>query len=120
MTMRQSTSPYASGSAEKSHARATVAVAMPGHLCRVQAATRELCRSVDLDESSVFQAVIAVSELAHRFFVEGAQCGDVELFAVRRKNGLSLGIRAQSTGATGFAMVRASLKFPLTAASPLC
>ncbi|HXS99714.1 MAG TPA: hypothetical protein VN915_03500 [Elusimicrobiota bacterium] len=75
---------------------AIVRVSEPAHLCRVQAATRELCRSVGLDEGDVFTAVIAVSELAHRLFIEGARAGRVELELVRRRSALLLEARAEN------------------------
>jgi hypothetical protein len=75
---------------------ASVRVAEPPHLCRVQAATRELCRSVGLDEGDVFTAVIAVSELAHRLFIEGGRAGLVHVEIVRRRNALLLEARAEN------------------------
>ena len=90
--------------------RASVKIAEPPHLCRVQAATRELCRSAGLDEGDVFSAVIAVTELAHRFFIEGARSGGVELEIVRRKRGLSLDVR--EANADRESRVLASMKFP--------
>lgn len=75
---------------------AIVRVSEPSHLCRVQAATRELCRSVGLDEGDVFTAVIAVSELAHRLFIEGARAGRIELELVRRRSALLLEARAEN------------------------
>ena len=119
--MRMSTSALIAQSrrkAPKRPIRAAIDVAAPGHLCQVQATTRELCRSIDVDESSVFQAVIAVSELAHRLFIERARCGNVELSAVRGKDGLRLDVCARLAGAPEDAEVRVSLKFPLAAASP--
>lgn len=72
----------------------TVRVAEPPHLCRVQAAARELCRSIGLDESDVFEAVIEVSELAHRLFIERGLSGDVALSVVRAKGTLAVEVRA--------------------------
>ena len=99
-------------------ADAAVSVAEPGHLCQVQATTRALCRSVDLDESSVFHAVIAVSELAHRLFIERARCGNIELAAIRRHRRLRLEICAKRAGAQDSAAVRVSLEFPLASGAP--
>ena len=87
-----------------------VRVAEPPHLCRVQAATRELCRSSGLDEGDVFSAVIAVTELAHRHFIEGARTGGVELSIIRRRNGRSLEVRTKNAGPD--APASACLNFP--------
>jgi hypothetical protein len=72
-----------------------VRVSEPTHLCRVQAATRDLCRSIGLKESDVFAAVIAVTELAHRHFIEGARPGDLGLAVVRRRGGSRLEVRTE-------------------------
>jgi hypothetical protein len=64
-------------------------------LCRLQAETREMGRSIGLSEASVFEAVIAVSELAHRLYSECPRGVDVELAAVRLKGGLGLDVRAE-------------------------
>lgn len=89
--------------------RVSVRVAEPPHLCRVQAATRELCRSIGLDEGDVFSAIIAVTELAHRLFIEGERAGGVTVAIVRRENGLGLEARAES--ADPGARARVSLSF---------
>lgn len=94
-----------------------VRVSEPPHLCRVQAATRELCRSVGLDEGDVFTAVIAVSELAHRLFIEGGRAGRIELELVRRRSALLLEARAEN-GAPG-SPSRVALSFR-GAAGTLC
>lgn len=94
-----------------------VRVSEPPHLCRVQAATRELCRSVGLDEGDVFTAVIAVSELAHRLFIEGGRAGRIELELVRRRSALLLEARAQD--APPGAASRVALSFR-AAAGTLC
>ena len=88
----------------------SVRVAEAPHLCRVQAATRVLCRSVGLSEGDVFSAVIAVTELAHRHFIEGARTGGVDLSIVRRRSGKSLEIRARDSHAG--APASACLIFP--------
>ena len=89
----------------------SVRVAEAPHLCRVQAATRELCRAIGLDEGDVFSAVIAVTELAHRRFIEGARSGGVELAIVRRRKALRMDIRTKYAGRG--APFRASLDFPV-------
>lgn len=71
-------------------AGATVCVAEPPDLCRVQRATRALCRSVGFDESDVYQAVIDVTERAYRLHLERARRVDIELSAHRRRDGLEL------------------------------
>jgi hypothetical protein len=73
-----------------------VRVSEPPHLCRVQAATRELCRSVGLDEGDVFTAVIAVSELAHRLFIETGLAGRIEIELIRRRSALLLEARVEN------------------------
>jgi hypothetical protein len=90
---------------------ATVRVAEPPHLCRVQSTTRDFCRSVGLDESAVFQAVISVTELAHRLFIERAQCGSIELHAVRRRGGLALDVLAENDAFPRLPSVRVRLTF---------
>jgi hypothetical protein len=70
-----------------------------------------------VNEGDVFSAVIAVSELAHRLFIEGARAGDVELAIVRRGHVLRLEARAGRDGSA--ASSRVSLAFP-PAPSPLC
>jgi hypothetical protein len=72
----------------------SVAVDEPAHLGRVQTTTRGFCRSIGLDESAVFEAVIAVTELAHRRFVERSRRGLVELSAVRLGRRVGLEARA--------------------------
>ena len=74
-------------------ASARIHVSKPSDLCQVQTATRGFCRSIGLDESAVFDAVIAVTELAHRLFIERARYGDIELSAVPGKR-LALEVRA--------------------------
>lgn len=87
-------------------ARATVTVAEPPHLCRVQSTTRALCRSIGFNESAVYQAMIAVTELAHRLFHERSRRVDIELSALRHKNGLEL--VAENVAPEGRAQVRVS------------
>ncbi|MFI5361790.1 MAG: hypothetical protein ACHQ49_07450 [Elusimicrobiota bacterium] len=62
----------------------SVPVSGPSDLCRVQATTRELCRAMGMDEPTVFSTVIAVTELAHRLFVEPAREGRILLSAAGR------------------------------------
>lgn len=88
-------------------ARARVSAEKPGELCRVQAETRAFCRRAGFNEAGVFQAVIAVSELAFRLLSETAQAVSLELSAYRHAGGLEL--RAESGPA------RVSLPFPLAA-----
>jgi hypothetical protein len=80
-------------------------------LSRLQGITRAYCRNVGLDEPSVFQAVIAVTELAHRLFTEKDECGSVELSAIRRGDGMALDIRAENDAFRGRLPVRESLEF---------
>ena len=67
-------------------ARARICVAEPAQLCGVQKTTRELCRSAGFSEGAVFQAVIAVTELAYRLHLESARRVELRLSALRRKN----------------------------------
>lgn len=94
-------------------ARARVSADEPGHLCRVQAETRAFCRRAGFNEAGVFQAVIAVSELAFRLLGETARSVELELSAFRRSGGLEL--RAETAPAPGCAPVRVSLPFPFAA-----
>ncbi len=89
-------------------ARARLSVAEPGQLGRVQRETRAFCRRAGFSESGVFQAVIAVSELAFRLLGESEPRVDLELSAYRHRDGLEL--RAESGAA------RVSLPFPRAAA----
>lgn len=91
-------------------AGAWVRVAEPLHLCRVQRTTRALCRSAGFNESAVFQAVIAVTELAYRLYLERSRRVDIKLSALRHKDGLEL--RAENVDPAGRRTLRISLPFP--------
>lgn len=91
-------------------ARALVSADEPGELCRVQSDTRAFCRGAGFSEAGVFQAVIAVSELAFRLLSETAGAVSLELSAYRHAGGLEL--RAESGPASGGDPVRISLPFP--------
>jgi|GEM_PF-3304695 len=95
----------------------TIHIAAAERLSRLQGITREYCRTVGLDEPSVFRAVIAVTELAHRLFTEKDERGSVELSAVRRGKRVALDIRAANDAFRGRLPVRESLEF-FPAASP--
>lgn len=69
---------------------ARVVIDEPLHLCRVQTVTRSLCRSAGFNEADVFQAVIAVTELAYALHLERSRRVDLKLSVLRRKNGLEL------------------------------
>lgn len=90
----------------------TVPVASGGDLRAVQAAARRLGRSIELGESAVFEAVIAVSELAHRLLVETPRTGEVELSVVRLKAGRGLEARVVLAGGAGSPTTAASLVIP--------
>lgn len=90
----------------------TVPVSCGGDLAAVQAAARRLGRSIDLGEGAVFEAVIAVSSLAHRFLVETPRSGEVELSVVRLKAGRGLEARVLLAGGTGAPTTAASLVIP--------
>lgn len=90
-------------------ARAKVSVAEPPHLCRVQSATRELCRSAGFSESAVFQAVIGVTDFAYGQYLENARPVDITLSALRHRDGLEL--RAEN--ASSEAPARVSFPFAL-------
>ena len=90
-------------------ARARICVAEPAQLCGVQKTTRELCRSAGFSEGAVFQAVIAVTELAYRLHLESARRVELRLSALRRKNGLEL--RAENVGPGGRAPIRVSFPY---------
>ena len=76
-----------------------VPVTGPEHLCAVQIATRQFCRAIDFNESAVFDAVIGVSELAHRLLVRTPRSGVVWLSAIKRKGGYALEARVRLAGA---------------------
>lgn len=73
----------------------TIIVTDPAHLCRVQTTTRGFCRALGLDESAVFDAVIAVTELAHRQFIERQLSGSIELSAIRHTGAFGLEVKAE-------------------------
>jgi len=87
----------------------TIRVSQPVHLCRLQAATREFCRTVGLGEPHVFDAVIAVTELAHDRFIARGRRGRVELSAVRGPGGITLEFEARDDGAADDAPTRVRL-----------
>jgi hypothetical protein len=93
----------------------TVLVSEAPHLCRLQGATRQLCRALGLDEGEVFTAVIAVTEVAHRLFIEGGRAGGMSLAVVRGRRGLRLEVRAENAG--GPSAVRLTFS---PAAAPIC
>lgn len=90
----------------------TVPVASGSDLCAVQAAARRMGRSIQLDEGIVFEAVIAVTELAHRLLVEVPRRGEVELSVVRLKAGPGLEARVLLAGLSGEPTTAASLVIP--------
>lgn len=75
---------------------AQIHVSRHADLSKLQMTTRGFCRSIGLDESAVFETVIAVTELAHRLFIEGARGGSIELIASPGKAGVELEVRAGS------------------------
>lgn len=79
---------------------ARIRVSRHADLCKLQMTTRGFCRSLGFDESAVFETVIAVTELAHRLFIEGTRGGAIELIASPGKAGIELEVRA------GTALVR--------------
>lgn len=96
-------------------AKAWVSVEEPPHLCGVQRTTRVLCRSAGFHESAVFQAVIAVTELAYRLYLERARRVDIKLSALRHEDGLEL--RAENFEPSGRSPVRVSFPFPKAVSS---
>lgn len=88
------------------------------HLCGVQMVTRELCRSLGFTEAAVFQAVIAVSELAHRSFVEPSRSGRIELAVVPMGERRGLEVRTAQAGAPE-SSAEAMLSFPNGARSQM-
>jgi hypothetical protein len=68
----------------------TVTVTGPEHLCAVQIATRQFCRAIEFNEGAVFDAIIGVSEMAHRILIEKTRGGKVKLCAVKMKGGYAL------------------------------
>jgi hypothetical protein len=109
--------PHRKPNAEPLPATASIRVATPLHLCRVQALTREFCRSLGLGEPAVFQAVIAATELAHRLFIEQSRAGRITLSAARRSDGIGLDVRAENAGGRGAAPARVCMTLPLAGPS---
>lgn len=64
-----------------------IRVEAPPHLCRVQRATRELCRSAGFSEAAVFEAVLEATDSAYRLLLERARAVDLTV-SVRRARGL--------------------------------
>lgn len=93
--------PARRGREARAAAFTVIRVADGPHLCRLQAATREMGRAIGLSEARVFEAVIAVTELAHRLFIERRESGDVELAAVRLRDGVGLDVRAEAGAPDG-------------------
>lgn len=89
-----------------------VPVRRGGDLCAVQAAARRLGRSIDLGEAAVFEAVIGVTELAHRLLIETTRAGEVELAVVRLKDGRGLEARVVLADGIDDPKTAASLIFP--------
>lgn len=63
-------------------ASTTVPVTLPEHLGDIQIATRRLCRANRFSDESVVDAVLGVSESAHRLLIENERAGKVRLSAV--------------------------------------
>jgi hypothetical protein len=74
---------------------ATILVSEPVHLCSAQWATREICRTLGFDEAGVYQAVITVTEFAHKEFIDAGRSGKLHLAAVRSRGKLALEARAE-------------------------
>lgn len=90
----------------------TVPVSQGGDLCSVQAAARRLGRSIRLSEGAVFEAVIALTELAHRLLVETPRSGEVELSVVRVGAGRGLEARVIFSDGSRAPTTAASLVIP--------
>jgi hypothetical protein len=106
------------GGSRQSNSSAVIFVRDATHLCRVQSTTRELCRAIGQNESTVFQAVIAMTELAYHLFVESSHSGVLEVSAVKRKNGLGLEVRAENGESRGLPPHRMRLSYRLAAMKP--
>jgi hypothetical protein len=74
---------------------ATILVSEAAHLCSAQWATREMCRTLGFDEAGVYQAVITVTEFAHKEFIDAGRSGKLHLAAVRSRGKLALEARAE-------------------------
>jgi len=77
---------------------AAVWVAEPLHICAIQKMTRSLCRSIGLDDTTTFLMIIAVSDFAEHMFIGPKRRGRMELAVVRRKDRLSVQVRADLSG----------------------
>ncbi|MDD5305508.1 MAG: hypothetical protein PHS14_20600, partial [Elusimicrobia bacterium] len=84
---------------EETIAKARIRVCAPPHLCRAQRTTRALCRSAGFSESAVFQAVIAVTDLAYRLYLERKRNVELTLSALRHEGGREL--RAEDSAPGG-------------------
>lgn len=90
-------------------ATARVRVAAPPSLCLVQRTTRALCRSAGFSEDAVYESVVLVTDFAYRLCLERAGAVDIDLSALRHRDGLEL--RAENSAPGGPAR-RVSLPFP--------
>jgi hypothetical protein len=69
-------------------------------------------RCSDLGEGAVFEAVVAVSSLAHRLLVETPRPGEVELSVIRLKAGRGLEARVLLARGSGAPTTAASVVIP--------
>ncbi len=63
---------------------ATILVDSPAHLCTVQWATREFCRTLGYDEPGIDRAVKLVTELTRTELLPPGRGGKLHLNAVRK------------------------------------
>lgn len=78
----------------------TLRIASLPDLRDVQQAARDMCRSLPLDEPDVFDAVVAVTELANHRFIGPQRAGRMGLTIVRSKGSIGLEISAEDDAGT--------------------
>jgi hypothetical protein len=82
---------------------ATIVISDLSHLCSVQWAAREICRSLGFDESGVYRAVIEVTEFAHKQLLDPVRPGKLHLSAISTKGRLALEARTEPEQAAEYA-----------------
>ena len=75
--------------------RATILISDLSHLCSAQWASREICRTIGFDEAGVYGAVIAVTEFAHKEFINPVRPGKLHLSAIETNGRLALEARTE-------------------------
>jgi hypothetical protein len=77
----------------------TIRISSLPDLRDAQQAARDMCRSLTLDEPDVFDAVVAVTELANHRFIGPQRSGRMGLAVIRSKSSIGLEISAEDDDA---------------------